>query len=220
MLKSEPKWLRHFFLCEKSKRGIAALRRLRKSQPEPRDKSGRRLSRNIEIWPGDFNSNVIEILRSGKITQKEATFCLLDQRMFECHWETVRKLAAYKKPPNKKIEILYFLGVGWLHRSLSGIRNTETMDKWWGRRDWQQLKGMKHIDIANLVRDRFMKELGYKFAAAYPIYDREQGNRVMYYMIHASDHDEAPTLMVRAHHKAVRSLPKEIQQLIQFPNGV
>jgi three-Cys-motif partner protein len=135
-------------------------------------------------------------------------------------WETVKKLAAYKKPPNKKIETLYFLGVGWLHRSLSGIRHTEKMDKWWGRKDWQKLKEMKHIKIANLVRDRFENELGYRFAAAYPIYDKEKGNRVMYYMIHASDHEEAPTLMIRAHHKAVRSLPREVQQPIQFPNSV
>jgi three-Cys-motif partner protein len=217
VLSSEPKWLRHFFLCEKDRRGVSALRRLKKSQPEPRDKKGRKLARNIEIWPGDFNKNVSEILRSGKITQKEATFCLLDQRMFECHWSTLKKLAAYKNPPNRKIEILYFLGVGWLHRSLSGIRNTDIMDKWWGRKDWLQLKDLKHIEAANLVRERFEQELDYKFAAAYPIYDKEKGNRVMYYMIHASDHEEAPMLMVRAHHKAVRSLPKEIQEQIKFP---
>src|ERR1700683_1316051 len=31
VLKSEPKWLRHFFLCEKNGKGLAALRRLKKS---------------------------------------------------------------------------------------------------------------------------------------------------------------------------------------------
>lgn len=33
----------------------------------------------------------------------------------------------------------------------------------------------------------------------------------MYYMLHASDHIEAPALMVRAHTKAVRALPKQTQ---------
>jgi hypothetical protein len=66
------------------------------------------------------------------------------------------------------------------------------------------------------MRDRFRNELGYRFAAAYPIYDREKGNRVMYYMIHSSDHEDAPTLMVRAHHRAVRSLPKETQETFPF----
>jgi three-Cys-motif partner protein len=216
VLKSEPKWLRHFFLCEKSRKSIKALRRLKESQPEPRSSKGKKLYRNVEIWPGDFNQNVARILEGGKITQKEATFCLLDQRTFECHWETVKKLAAYKKTPNKKVELLYFLGVGWLHRSISGIRKTEKMENWWGGDDWRKLKTMKHFDIAELVRSRFEQELGYRSAAAYPIYDRAEGNKVMYYMIHASDHNEAPLLMVRAHHKAVRSLPKETQELFQF----
>lgn len=216
VLKSEPKWLRHFFLCEKSKAGLRSLRKLKESQPQPRSKTGRRLYRNIEIWLGDFNQNVSKILKGGKITQKEATFCLLDQRMFECHWRTVEQLAAYKKPSNNKIELLYFLGVGWLHRSISGIRYTEKMDRWWGRSEWRQLRTMGHFDIAELMRKRFQNELGYRFSAAYPIYEREKGNRVMYYMIHASDHGEAPMLMVRAHSKAVRSLPKETQELIQF----
>jgi hypothetical protein len=102
---------------------------------------------------------------------------------------------------------------------MSGIKNTEKMDKWWGRNDWRQLKNMTHVDIAEIVRKRFVDELSYRFAAAYPIFDRESGNRVMYYMIHASDHEEAPMLMVRAHHKAVRSLPKEVQQPFKFPNN-
>jgi three-Cys-motif partner protein len=218
VLKSKPMWLRHFFLCEKSVKSLAALRRLRRAQPIY-DEKGRKLYRNIEIWPGDFNKSVVQILKGGKITQKEATFSLLDQRMFECHWDTVKKLAAYKIPPENKIEILYFLGVGWLHRSISGIRHPEKMENWWGRRDWGRLKDMTHIEIADLVRERFRNELGYSFVGQYPIYDRAEGNKVMYYMIHASDHQEAPALMVRAHHRAVRSLPKEVQQHIKFPES-
>lgn len=216
VLESEPKWLRHFFLCEKSEKSVKALRKLKESQPEPLNKKGKKLPRNIEIWPGDFNQNVAKILGTGRITQQEATFCLLDQRMFECHWATLKELAAYKEPPARKIELLYFLGVGWLHRSISGIRYTEKMERWWGRKDWHKLKAMKPFDIAELVRSRFEKELGYQFTAAYPIYDREKGNRVMYYMIHASDHDEAPMLMVRSHRKAVRSLPRETQEQFRF----
>lgn len=78
-----------------------------------------------------ISQNVAKILGTGRITQREATFCLLDQRMFECHWATLKKLAAYKEPPTRKIELLYFLGVGWLHRSISGIRHNEKMERWW-----------------------------------------------------------------------------------------
>lgn len=217
VLESEPKWLRHFFLCELSRKGLKALKELVKSQMEPKDKKGRRLFRRIVILPGDFNVVVNEIFRSGEITQKEATFCLLDQRTFECHWSTLQTLAEFKKSPHNKIELLYFLGVGWLHRAISGIRNKDKMLRWWGRSDWPKLIKMRSYDIAELVRKRFQTELGYQHVAAYPIFDRDQGNKVMYYMVHGSDHEEAPALMVRAHYKAVRAKLPAIQRPIQFP---
>ena len=219
VLESEPKWLRHFFLCELTRKGLAALKYLVASQQETRDKRGRKISRKIEIFPGDFNIKVDEILQSKNITQKEATFCLLDQRTFECHWATLQKLANYKTTPNNKIELLYFLGVGWLHRSLSGIRNVDKALKWWGQPNWRDLARMTSLAIAELVRQRFQDELNYKFVAAYPIFDRNEGNKIMYYMIHGSDHDEAPALMVRAHHNAVRARPP-IQEHLNFPKNL
>jgi len=166
------------------------------------------------VIPGDFNESVDGILSSGEIAQSEAAFCLLDQRTFECGWATLAKLAAYKQPPNNKIELLYFLGVGWLHRAFSGLKRKETARKWWGRDDYNSLHRMSCWQIAELMRTRFIQELGYKFAAAFPIFEHDGSNRIMYYMIHASDHADAPALMVRAHAKAVRGLPKETQLVL------
>jgi three-Cys-motif partner protein len=211
VLASEPKWLRHFYLCEIDPKSVRLLQKLVADQPVPLSKAGRKLPRNIKVIPGDFNETIDQILAEGEINQKEATFCLLDQRMFECHWQTLVKLARYKQPPENKIELLYFLGVGWIHRSFSGIRHKEIAEKWWGRSDWGNLQKMNCWEIAELMRSRFNEELGYKFSAAYPIFDREKGNRIMYYMVHASDHEDAPALMVRSHAKAVRALPKETQ---------
>lgn len=158
-----------------------------------------------------------EILAARHISQKEATFCLLDQRTFECHWSTVEKLAAYKQSPANKVELLYFLGVGWLHRAMSSIRYEDRMVKWWGRGDWRRLIGFRSIDIAEQVRARFRADLGYKHVAAYPICESKKTNRIMYYMIHASDHEEAPALMVRAHSKAVGALPIHLQRSLFSP---
>jgi three-Cys-motif partner protein len=218
VLDSDPKWLRSFFLCELSARGVKALQRLVEVQSDARDKKGRMVNRKIEVLPGDFNQTIGTVLCNGKIAQKEATFCLLDQRTFECHWATLERLAAFKQPPHNKIELLYFLGVGWIHRAFAGIRDTEKLLRWWGRTGWEDLKGISSWDIAQLVRLRFEKELGYRFAAAYPIFDRDEGNRIMYYMIHASDHEEAPALMVRAHSRAVRAPPPETQCNLNFPD--
>ncbi len=211
VLANEPKWLRQFFLCEIDGRSLKLLDELCASQPVPMSKAGRKLPRTVTVHPGDFNSSIDQILLSPRLNQREATFCLIDQRTFECHWATLEKLAAFKQPPHNKIELLYFLGVGWIHRAMSGLADLQTMAPWWGRDDWKTLPDLSCFDLAQLVRERFTKELGYRFTAAYPIFDTDESNRVMYYMLHASDHVEAPALMVRAHSKAVRGLPKETQ---------
>ncbi len=55
----------------------------------------------------------------------------------------------------------------------------------------------------DLICGRFRSELGYKHVYAWPIYSREKGGRVLYHMIHATDHDEAPKIMNRAYRNAV-----------------
>lgn len=87
---------------------------------------------------------------------------------------------------------------------------------WWGKADWQLLKSKSSYEIVQTVCQRMRDELGYAFVAAYPIFDKNEGDRVMYYMIHASDHNEAPALMIRAHYKAVRAKPVATQCQLNF----
>jgi three-Cys-motif partner protein len=216
VLASEPKWLRRFFLFENVARSYKELETLAAAESNACDRRGKKVNRSIELFFGDFNLNVDKILREETIPQKEATFCLLDQRTFECNWATVKKLAAFKRPPHHKIELLYFLGVGWIHRAFSGVKNEELLSSWWGKPGWDGLKDMSSWALADLVRIRFVNELGYRFAAAYPIFESNDGNRVMYYMIHASDHEEAPALMVRAHARAVRALVPHVQASLPY----
>lgn len=202
VLESRPRLLRNFHLCELDSDKVHSLRSLVSLQP-PKEK--KEAKRTIEIYPGDFNQQVDSILSSGKITEKEATFALLDQRTFECNWRTVQKLAEHKKQSNK-IELFYFLAVKWLHRSLAGtgLPGADKVTAWWGNEGWRQLAQLSQDQIRDMVRDRFLNELGYQYAFAWPIWEQEAaGGSVMYYMIHATDHDEAPKLMWRAYNQAV-----------------
>ena len=203
VLESKPRWFRHFHLFEIDPASYKALIDLRDSQPE-RDKTRREPRRDVKIYFGDFNNRIAEILDPDQIPAKEAAFCLLDQRTFECHWSTVASIASYKSSGHK-IELFYFLPNSWMNRAISGLNKRDSvLREWWGREDWeaQILKKQGQIRSEAFV-DRFREELGYRSVKAWPIYERQSGGGVMYYMIHATDHPEAPALMNRAYHKAV-----------------
>lgn len=202
VLEIQPQWLRRFILCDMNARQVGHLEQLVASRRAAGDK------RKMEVHKGDFNALIDQILLAGPIREKEATFCLLDQRTFECSWDTCKKIAAYKKV-GPKIEQFYFLAVGWLGRSMAALKGDAKLQAWWGRDDIEVVRGTtKSVEIARLFAHRFRAELGYLSALAWPIYEREDGgqSKVMYYMIHATDHQEAPKLMNRAYKNATLAM--------------
>lgn len=211
VLESNPKLLRHFYLYDKSRKAFKALKTLQARQPE-RDSKGKKLYRDIEVSRGDFNVIVHELLGRNTIKESEATFCLLDQRTFECHWSTVEALAKHKKT-GRKIELFYFLPIAWLDRALAAQREMEVIEAWWGRDDWPRLRELSTEGRVDAFVNRFKDELGYESVMAWPIFKRQNSGNIMYYMIHATDHPAAPRLMYRAYHEAIKPKepPKEVQ---------
>lgn len=197
VLEIVPPWIRRFVLCDLAPAQVDRLEQLKAERRSAGDK------RKIEIHSGDFNKVVDSILAAKDIGEREATFCLLDQRTFECRWDTVQKLAAYKT--TSKIELFYFVPVGWLARVLSRSKQEDKIRAWWGRDDIDILRNARQIDTAELFVHRFESELGYKKALAWPIHDRGNQGRVMYYMIHATDHPAAPKLMNRSYWKSTKA---------------
>jgi three-Cys-motif partner protein len=214
VLASQPMWFRHFYLYDVDRSQAAALERLRDAQPLVNSK-GDQLDRDIQVVCADFNIAVHDLVKSREISQKEATFCLLDQRALECHWATLRALSAYKQIGEYKVELFYFFAHGWIKRAISGLQeNSGGLADWWGRGDWANLPNTSANAIKELIVSRFTDELGYKSAIAWPIFERQDGGKIMYYMIHATDHPEAPHLMARAYEKAVQ--PKETAEQLGF----
>jgi hypothetical protein len=74
VLTLDPLRLRHFYLCEKHRTKFEHLEKLRGTYP----------ARDIQLFFGDFNAVVHDVLNREVISEKEATFCLLDQRTFQC----------------------------------------------------------------------------------------------------------------------------------------
>jgi three-Cys-motif partner protein len=217
VLESEPRWLKHFFLFDEKSQQVKYLEDLKQSQPT-RDSKGRKLYRDIHIYKGDFNTKIREVLDSGVIKSTDATFCLLDQRTFECHWATVEALARHKTISKHKIEQFYFLPIGWLGRALAALQNDKILMDWWGREDWNELRNMGSQEILNQVVSRLRDELDYQSVKPWPIFERQNSGNIMYYMIHATDHPEAPGLMSRAYDRAIQ--PKEAPEQIRLEFGL
>jgi three-Cys-motif partner protein len=203
VLECEPRWLRHFHLFEQNKTKVAALEELIVGHAQMLAEANEK-SRDLHVHPGDCNEEIPKLLAASPIRDKEATFALLDQRTFECHWETVRALAAHKKGGHK-IELFYFLPNAWLPRSIAGLTKRHEVGRlWWGQDGWQALGKMTTRSRAELFTRRIREELGYASVMPWPINEREAGGgNVMYFMIHATDHPEAPILMRRAFEHAV-----------------
>jgi three-Cys-motif partner protein len=123
-------------LFELNNSSVELLNQLRDSQP-PRDKIKKEPKRTIEIFGGDFNKNISAVLSANPIGDKEASFCLLDQRTFECDWETVKTIASHKTGGNK-IELFYFFPEGWFNRSVAALKidKEDKLKRWWGDANW------------------------------------------------------------------------------------
>lgn len=208
-----PPWLRHIYLFEADAEQVNRVRAILKKQPKvPLGKK----HRDVRVIEGDVNVQLPTFLEKHPIRAKEATFCLLDQRTFECNWSTVTAVARHKRKGNK-IELFYFLANSWLGRALAATKDRERLDAWWGARDWQQLQAADSWKRAEIVCARIANEFGYASVAPWAIYDKFGGRRIMYFMIHATDHPAAPGLMQRAYEKAVEPLETqaELQLLLQ-----
>lgn len=211
-----PQWLRHFVLIEENSERVGfineMLRRL------PRTPVGKKM-RDIKVLQGDVNIVLPRRLEDYPIKSSEATFCLLDQWTCQCHWATVETVARHKKR-GFKIELFYFLANSWLLRSLkTTTRNIDGLDAWWGGDGWKVLTRLGSYERAELMSERFRQELGYEFVTPYPIYNHYGGKRIMFFMIHATDHPAAPVLMRSAYQRTVEPIPdqaslrNEIEQL-------
>jgi three-Cys-motif partner protein len=205
VLESRPAWFKRFHLFELTDASYDALLKLKTAQPEIK-------GRMITVHKGDSNVTLPAFLAANPIKDSQATFCLLDQRTMECNWDTVKALATHKRGGNK-IELFYFLAQGWIDRTFAAIKNDKDgkLCRWWGRQDWQAVVRAKGMARAQLFVERFKEELGYQYAFAFPIYERGGTGRAMFYMIHATDHNDATDLMIRAYNKGGGRLETEKQ---------
>lgn len=90
-----------------------------------------------------------------------------------------------------KVEQFYFLANSWLERAIASTTmdaGKEQIRRWWGCDDWARLRELDSIGRAQWLSSRFRNELGYASVKPWPIYEQKNGGKIMYFMIHATDH--------------------------------
>lgn len=199
VMENEPAWLRNFYLFEKDSQQVEHLQTL-KDQYMARNADIK--NRRVFITQGDCNEALPEFLKANPIKEKEASFCLLDQRSTECNWETVRTVAKHKGfNGGNKIELFYFLAQGWIDRAIKSWRKDveDRCKRWWGNDSVRQYLSLGSYDRGQVMAKRFKDEFGYAYAYPFPIQKAGVQGRVMFWMVHASDHQRAPELMWQAY---------------------
>lgn len=190
-LELTPRFLKQFVLFEKSKTQITHLELLK----------SRHTQQHVEVVPGDMNEELPAWLEANPIKNTMPTFCLVDQRNTECDWKTLEIVAAHKKG-QYKIEIFYFLPVGWIQRSTKSSKDRAANYERWLGPAWEDFPRDTRYEQYTFFVEQMQNRLGYKYVMPLGITDREgEGGELMFYMIHASDHPEAPKIMNRAYRK-------------------
>jgi three-Cys-motif partner protein len=216
VLEKESIFLRRACLFEMDQQKIPYLEELRKKYCQGWARYASR--RQVVVAQGDSNETVAEYLRRSPIKPKRAAFALLDQRTHECAWSLVKALATHKSGGNR-IELFYFLAQGWMDRSMKSAKTPEKfaeIETWWGRPDWRSFLSLSSWERAEVMQQRFKDEFGYKFTKAFPMRDQLEGGRVMFWLIHASDHPRAIPLMGAAYRGIYRNWTDEQWERANF----
>lgn len=199
VMQNEPKWLRNFHLFDLNPAQVNHLNQLKSeylnSNPPPP-------KRNVTIEEGDCNLTLPKFLSEHPIPEKEASFCLLDQRSTECNWQTVKTVAFHKGGNGgHKIELFYFFPQGWIDRTIKSwkIDVEKRCKRWWGRDDVMDFLNLSNHERGLSMAERFRTEIGYKYSYPFPIQKKGKEGATMFWMIHASDHPRATDLMRQAY---------------------
>ena len=200
VMENEPARIRNFYLFELDAAKVKELEGLRDDYVQ---RIGDMRGRSVCVTAGDCNQTVPDFLTKNPIKEKEASFCLFDQRTTECAWDTVRFVANHKgSQGGHKIELFYFLAQGWIDRAIKSWKkegHAERCKRWWGNDDALAFLELTSHERGRHMAERFQKELGYTYAYPFPIQQEGRDGRIMFWMIHASDHPRAPVLMWQAY---------------------
>ncbi len=160
------------------------------------------LDRAVKVYPGDCNVTIDQALAELAPWNWAPTFALVDQYAAEVRWDTLAKLAAFKRSGKPKVELWLLFAHSMLPRGLGGddlgaiTRFADRVTGMYGTDDWREAHegrrqelldpGEFREELVNLMRWRIEHELGYRVTHAFEM--KNTGGGPLYSMIFAGDH--------------------------------
>ena len=185
-----------------------------------------------KVVPGDCNATIDGILAGLSDVAWAPTFAFVDQQAAEVHWETIRKLAAFRQDRKfgRKAEIWILMSPTMV---LKGVRGTnkeafqERVDRLYGGGEWRQIQrafderkivaGDYRQQMVNLMRWKFEHELGYSITHRIPM---QMHNKLeIYDMVFATDHEVGDRIMQHLYNQAALREPEMMRQAKDAKSG-
>ncbi|MHB8377436.1 MAG: three-Cys-motif partner protein TcmP [Dehalococcoidia bacterium] len=181
---------------------------------------------NVHVHQGDCNV-VIPRDVLPHVSRIAPTLAFLDPTGVQPSWALVEQLARHRRgTAGRKIELLILFAFDmFINRWLVNERLWSHMDSFFGdqrwRKEWEESKARaeaideRRMRFMHLYMSRLRDDLGYKHVE--PHGPLKKGNRVLYHMIFATDHDDAKRIMADVWKKD-RAIPGDMfyQRTFEF----
>ncbi len=156
---------------------------------------------------GDCNATIDDTLAELAAFRWAPAFAFVDQQAAEVHWETIRKVADFRRNRRKlKTEIWILMSPAMIVRGVRGTNAAkfiEQVTRMYGNEDWKRIQAARWRDdisasdyrdeMVNLMRIRLQDDLGYQYTQRIPMH---LPNAVAVYdMVFATDHWAGDNIM-------------------------
>lgn len=180
--------------------------------------------RRFQVMPGDCNVTIDAVLAGLTDVRWAPVFAFLDQQAAELRWETIEKLAAFRRNPKGwKTELWLLMSPTMVAKGARGTNAEAFQDRvtrLYGTDDWlriQRARWASHItapqfraEMVNLMRFRLENVLNYKFTHRIPM--KMQNKTEIYDMVFASDHDVGDKVMRHLYNQAAIREPEMMRE--------
>lgn len=183
----------------------------------------------FRVYPGDCNVTIDQMLADLDAIRWAPTFAFLDQQAAELHWETMAKLAAFRRGKTKAEQWIL-----WSPAMIAkGVRGTNgdtfaaRVDRLYGCDRWRRILAAREAEsitgrqfraeMVNLLRWQFETDLGYQHTIRIPM--TMKNGTDLYDMVFATDHPAGLKIMSHLYTKAAEREPRMKQEAIDAQMG-